>query len=95
LGFLGVFLSSFLGFFFILGSFFDSGGAVAVFRYALLARYRFNGRKSQGEIWAGKYGRAEIRAETLRRGILSDGGESSGIKFGGGKQAAATSGSEA
>jgi len=27
---LGSFLSAFLGFFFILGSFFDSGGAVAV-----------------------------------------------------------------
>src|SRR5258708_2036105 len=78
LGFLGSFLSSFLGFFFILGSFFDSSGAVAVFRYALLARYRFNGRKSQGEIWA------EILAGTLR------GGESSGIKLGGGLQAAAT-----
>jgi len=48
-----------------------------------------------GERVKGKYGRAEIRAETLRRGILSGGGESSGIKLGGGKQAAATSGSEA
>jgi len=81
-----------LGFFFILGSFFDSGGAVAVFRYALLARYRFNGRKSQEEIWAGGN-----TCWGLRRGdfIGSCGGESSGIKLGGGKQAAAASGSEA
>jgi len=41
-----------LGFFFILGSFSDSGGAAAA-SYALLARYKFIARKSQGEIWAG------------------------------------------
>jgi len=41
-----------LGFFFILGSFSDSGGAAAA-SYALLARYKFIARKSQGEIWVG------------------------------------------
>jgi len=50
-----------------------------------------------GERVKGKYGRAEILAGTLRHGDFtgSCGGESSGIKLGGGKQAAATSGSEA
>jgi len=50
-----------------------------------------------GERVKGKYGRAEILAGTLRRGDFtgSCGGESSGIKLGGGKQAAAASGSEA
>ena len=55
LGLLGEFLVAFFWFLLHPGSFFDSCGAVAVFRYALLARYRFNGRKSQGkygEIWA-------------------------------------------
>src|SRR5216684_5810428 len=55
LGLLGEFLVVFFGFLLHPGLLFDSGGAVAVFRYALLARYRFNGRKSQGEIWGRKY----------------------------------------
>jgi hypothetical protein len=73
-------LSAFLGFFFILGSFFDSGGAVAVFRTR-----SWHDIDLMGERVKRKYGRAEILAGTLRRGEFIGwcGGESSGKKLGG------------
>jgi hypothetical protein len=52
------------------------------------------GERVKGKYGQGKYGRAEILAGTSRRGDFIGwcGGESNGIKLGGGKQAAATSG---